>query len=133
MGKFRPRSRFVCFQSFETWSYSEYIVLTICLLIGLEPSVNFFQTRANYKYLLLVNGLVTNLYVVRANYDFQEQCQTAFRVMIVVIFFKTIYNNKAISRLGFSYILNYQGKCYQPRLTSTLIFPDITKISSNNC
>ena len=59
-----------------------YIVLTICLLIGLELSVNFFQTRANYKYLLLVNGLVTNLYVVRANYDFQEQCQTAFRVMV---------------------------------------------------
>ena len=45
-------------------------------------------------------------------------------------------------RFGFCDILNNQGlgKCYQPRpsarlitLTSTLIIPDITKTSSNNC
>ena len=52
-----------------------------------------------------------------------------------------VYNKKII-RFGFCDILNNQGlgKCYQPRpsarlitLTSTLIIPDITKTSSNNC
>ena len=50
--------------------------------------------------------------------------------------------NKTIVRFGFCDILNHQllGKCYQPRpsarlitLTWTLIVPDITKTSSNNC
>ena len=54
---------------------------------------------------------------------------------------KTMYNI-TIMRFGFCDILNNQGlgKCYQPRpsarlitLTSTLIIPDITKTSSNNC
>ena len=42
-------------------------------------------------------------------------------------------------RFGFCDIRNNQGlgKCYQPRpyldLTSTLIIPDITKTSPNNC
>ena len=61
--------------------------------------------------------------------------------MFVFIFFKTMYN-KTIIRFGLCDILNNQGlgKCYQPRpsarlitLTSTLIIPDITKTSSNNC
>ena len=61
--------------------------------------------------------------------------------MFVFIFFKTMYN-KTIIRFGVCDILNNQGlgKCYQPRpsarlitLTSTLIIPDITKTSSNNC
>ena len=51
--------------------------------------------------------------------------------------------NKTIIRFSFCDILNKQGlgKYYQPqlptarliRLTSTLIIPDITKTSSNNC
>ena len=47
--------------------------------------------------------------------------------VFVVIYFKTMYNQDL-------------GKCYQPRpsarlvtLTMTLIIPDITKTSSNNC
>ena len=61
--------------------------------------------------------------------------------VFVVIFFKTMYN-KTIIRFGFCDILNNQGicKCYQPRpstwlitFTSTLIIPDMTKTSSNNC
>ena len=53
-----------------------------------------------------------------------------------------VYKKKTIIRFGFCDILNNQGqgKCYQPRpsarlitLTSTLIIPDITKTSSNNC
>ena len=64
-------------------------------------------------------------------------CDSVF----VVIYFKTMYN-KTIIRFGFGDIRNNQGlgKCYQPRpsarlitLTSTLIIPDITKNSSNNC
>ena len=67
----------------------------------------------------------------------QVPCDDVF----VVTFFKTIYN-KTIMRFSFCDILNNQGlgKCYQPRpsarlitLTSTLIIPDITKTSSNNC
>ena len=60
---------------------------------------------------------------------------------ITVIYFKTMYN-KTIIRFEFCDIRSNQGhgNCYQPRpsarlitLTSTLIIPDITKISSNNC
>ena len=59
----------------------------------------------------------------------------------VFVFVKTTYN-KTIIRFLFCDILNYQGlgKCYQPRrstrlitLILTLIIPDITKTSSNNC
>ena len=62
--------------------------------------------------------------------------------VFVVIFLKTMYNKTMIIRFGFCDILNNQGlgKCYQPRpsaqlitLISTLIIPDITKTSSNNC
>ena len=61
--------------------------------------------------------------------------------VFVVIFFKIMYN-KTIIRFSFCDILTNQGlgKCYQPRpsarlikLTSTLVIPDIPKISSNNC
>ena len=61
--------------------------------------------------------------------------------VFVVIFFKNMYN-KTIIRSRFCDILNNQGfgKCYQPRplawlitLTLTLIIPDITKTSVNNC
>ena len=80
-------------------------------------------------------------------HDFQEQCQVhgqqcqvrrqQSKNAFVVIFFKTMYN-KTIIRFGFCDIRNNQGlgKCYQPQLTtltSTLISPDITKTSSNNC
>ena len=43
--------------------------------------------------------------------------------------------NKAIIRFGFCDIQNNQGlsKGYQPQPTSTVIFLDITKASSNNC
>ena len=63
------------------------------------------------------------------------------RPFICRTFFKTIYN-KTIIGFGFCDVLNDQGwgKCYQPQpsarlvtLTSTLIIPDITKTSSNNC
>ena len=60
--------------------------------------------------------------------------------MFVVIFLKTMYN-KAITRFSFCDILDYQGlgKCYQPLPSAqlitraTVIIPDITKTSSNNC
>ena len=61
--------------------------------------------------------------------------------VFVVTFFKTVYN-ETIIRFGFCDIINNQGlgKCYQPRpsaqvitLPLTLIIPDITKTSSNNC
>ena len=61
--------------------------------------------------------------------------------VFVVTFFKTVYN-ETIIRFGFCDIINNQGlgKCYQPRpsaqvitLLLTLIIPDITKTSSNNC
>ena len=61
--------------------------------------------------------------------------------MFDVLFVKTSYN-KTIIRLGFCDILNIQGlvNCYQPwpatrliTLTSTLIIPDISKTSPNNC
>ena len=43
--------------------------------------------------------------------------------------------NKAIIRFGFCDIQNNQGlsKGYQPQPSSTVIFLDITKASSNNC
>ena len=43
--------------------------------------------------------------------------------------------NKAIIRFGFCDIQNNQGlsKGYQPQPTSTAIFLDSTKASSNNC
>ena len=62
--------------------------------------------------------------------------------VFVVIFFKTTYNETIIRFAGFCDIINNQGlgKCYQPRpsgqlitLPLTLIIPDITKTSSNNC
>ena len=61
--------------------------------------------------------------------------------VFVVIFFKNMYN-KTIIRFHSCVILNNQGfgKCYQPlplawliTLTLTLIIPDITKTSANNC
>ena len=61
--------------------------------------------------------------------------------MNVVIFVKTM-SIKTIIRFGLFDILYNQGlgKCYQPGpsaglipLTSTVIIPDITKPSSNNC
>ena len=61
--------------------------------------------------------------------------------MLEIVFFNIMYN-KTIIRFRFCNILNNQGlgKCYQPRLsarlmtlTSTLIKPDITKTSTNNC
>ena len=67
----------------------------------------------------------------------QVPCDGVF----VVIFFKTT-SNETIIRFGFYDIINNQGlgKCYQNRpsaqeitLPLTLIIPDITKTSSNNC
>ena len=59
-------------------------------------------------------------------------CDSAF-----VIFFLTMYN-KTIIRFGFCDMRNNQdlGRCYRLRLktlTSTLIIPDMTKTSSNDC
>ena len=56
-----------------------------------------------------------------------DRCDNAF----VVIFFKIMYN-KTIIRFGFCDIRNNQG-LRLVTLTSTLIIPDITKISSDNC
>ena len=77
-------------------------------------------------------------------HDFQEQCQTVFHAILHLILFssKQCIIKQFIIRFGFCDILNYQdpGKCYQPEpsaqlimLTLTLIIPDITKTSSNNC
>ena len=61
--------------------------------------------------------------------------------VFVVIYFKTMYN-KTVIRFDFCDIRNNQGlgKRYQPSrisrlitLSDTLIIPDITKASSNNC
>ena len=67
-----------------------------------------------------------------------DHCDNAF----VVIFFKTVYN-KTIIRFGFCDIRNNQGldvivinlslRLRLITLTSTLIIPNITKTSSNNC
>ena len=67
--------------------------------------------------------------------------QVPYDSVFVVIFFKTMYN-ETIIRFGFCDIINNQGldKGYQPRpsaqmitLPLTLIIPDITETSSNNC
>ena len=63
-----------------------------------------------------------------------------YDAVFALISFKTMYN-KTVFRFGFCDIRNNQGldKCYPrpwPRLltlTSSLIIPDITKTSSNNC
>ena len=67
-----------------------------------------------------------------------DRCDNAF----VVISFKTMYN-KRIIRLGFCDIRNNHGlgvsvislslRLQLITLTSTLIIPDITKTSFNNC
>ena len=63
------------------------------------------------------------------------------KLFAVILFTcKTMYN-KTFIRFGFCDIRNNQGlgKCYQRKpkplitVTSTLIIPDITKTSSNNC
>ena len=83
-------------------------------------------------------------------HDFQEQCQvygqrsknglldSLHRPSKKLRNYLKIKYNKTIIRFGFCDIRNNQGqgKCYQPKpitLTSTLIIPDITKTSSNNC
>ena len=59
-----------------------YIVLTICHLIGYEPTVNFGNQRNLQISYLTVSRLVTNLQVVHAMHVLQEQCQTAFHVVL---------------------------------------------------
>ena len=70
---------------------------------------------------------ITQLHIFKCLKINCDRCDNAF----VVIFFKTMYN-KTIIRFGFCYIRNNQGLGYLS-LTSTLIIPDITKTSSNNC
>ena len=79
--------------------------------------------------------------MLNAWFPIQYQFWFLVTVSLSSFFFKTVYN-KTIIRFGFCDILNSQGlgKCYQPwpstrliTLTSTLIFLDITKASSNNC
>ena len=57
------------------------MVLTICLLIGLEP-VNFGNQRNLRISRLFASRLLTNLLVARAMHDFQEQCQNVFHTML---------------------------------------------------
>ena len=115
--------------------------------LNLKNGCHFLSLReisATYRlvsYLLADNWLICML---RPIHDFQQQYQLRFLAcdgVFVVIFSKTMYN-KTIIRFRFCDILNNQslGKCYQPQpsarlttLTSTLIIPDITKTSSNNC
>ena len=70
-----------------------YILLTICLLAGYKPTVNF--------------GPQHNLRSMRG---FLEQCQTVFHSMVclrVVIFFKIIiYNIKTVIRFSLCDIQN---------------------------
>ena len=51
------------------------MVLTICLLISLEPTVDFGNQRNPRISRLFASRLLTNLLVARAMHDFQEQCQ----------------------------------------------------------
>ena len=96
------------------------------------------EISATYRlvsYLLADNWLIWGL---------RPQCmilitmsiQVPWDGLFVVVFFKTMYN-KTIIRFSFCDILNNQfsGTCTSRLITliSTLIFPDITKASSNNC
>ena len=58
------------------------MVLTICLLIGLEPTVNFGNQRNLRISRLFASRLLPNLLVARAMHDFQEQCQNMFHTML---------------------------------------------------
>ena len=69
------------------------------------------------------NLFITQLYIFKCLKINCDRCDNAF----VVIFFKTMYN-KTIIRFGFCDIRNNLIT-----LTETLIIPDITKTSSNNC
>ena len=83
------------------------------------------------------NLFITQLYIFKCLKKSCDRCDNAF----VVIFFKTMYN-KTIIRFGFCDIRNNQSlesvislslRLRLITLTSTLIIPDITKTSSNNC
>ena len=63
------------------------MVLTICLLIGLQPTVNFGNQRNLRISRLFASRLLTNLLVARAMHDFQEQCQNVFHTMLCSSFF----------------------------------------------
>ena len=92
------------------------------------------------KSLQLILEISALIYRLRAQCMISNKIQVPCDGVFVVIFFKTMYN-KTI-RFGFCDILQSQGlgKCCHPRpfarlitLTSTLIIPDITKTSPNNC
>ena len=121
--------------SYDSCYYTSYSLSVFWLAKSLQLILEISTT---YR---LVSCLLADK-VARANAWFpitisiQVPCDGVF----VVIFFKTMYN-KTIIRFGFCDILNNQGlgKCYQPRplarlitVTSTLIIPEITTISSQN-
>ena len=75
-------------------------------------------------------------------HDFREQCQVGSIRRCICRYLVQTMSNKTIFRFVFCDIRNNQGlgQCYQSRpsarlitLTSTLIVPDITKTSPNNC
>ena len=122
--------------------YSIYIVITLCLLIGLEPTVNFGNQRNLQISQLSASRLATYLQVTHALHDFQEQCQTVFHTMLCLSLFssKQCIIKQSLN-LVFCDICNNEdlGKCYQPQpsawliaLTLSLIISDITETSSNN-
>ena len=132
------RKRYLFCQLMNYYTLYSLPVLSLAesLQLILEISANFRLV----SYVLADNWLISRMRaqcMISNKNSIQVPCEGVF----VVIFFKTM-SNKTIILFGFCDTLNNQGlgKCYQPRpsaqlitLTSTLIIPDITKTSSNNC
>ena len=102
-----------------------------------------FEISATYRlvsYLLAHNWLICRLRAQCMIYN-NRVYSGPLRRCVCCYFLQTMYN-ETIIRFGFCNIINNQGlgKCYQPRpsaqvitLPLTLIIPDITETSFNNC
>ena len=143
---------FTSFLSFKMISF-------VLLLLASEPSVNFNISKMVYSGFLryrlsqspfpvsaaqVVTDVARFLSSVPRVFSAHavNQCKVYLRRCVCGYFLQNNLYNKTIITFGFCDILNNQGlgECYQPRpssqlitFTSTLIIPDITKTSSNNC
>ena len=130
------------YMQIQTFCLILYIVLTILLAMILPLILEISTTYRLASYLLADNWLICRLHTqcMISKCDVKlVRCDGVF----VIIQMYTMYNKTVI---GFSVcdMQNNQGlgtcKFYQPQplawlitYTSTLIIPDITKASSNNC